>query len=724
MSDESSKPSQERVTEITADEAREQAQARERERVTEIGPDGPRGWGDKPTSSSRRSGCITAIVLIVVAVAAIVVARDLLHRQKQQEQAARAETEFAPVFEKMDEAIEDPGPGYDLDRTVQVLHGLDHSVKASLEKDEDLQDYLVRLSQEDYRGVAPEVVEARREMLDVLFQMYALQVEEEAQEELWDFSGEMLLMMLSVVDVDAAASPTGAMGGLSVDRAQAQAELELLRERHDKQLRQVEERTRLETELFEAMLDYADAYYKYVEEWDRLCVARDRAYLAAHEGNWGAAIEAADAAIEQAPHEKEAHLIKAMAMIEAGTEDAGAVEGLLHGYIQEHPDATAPAQLLLGVHHANQGNREEATLQLQQAAAYYPKQSDQLTDLLDPYRQRAFLRKTREGNFIVDQYQATMLGAGYFSPDLQQARIHFASDEFSAGRDKVMDHFSRRRAQEQWDLVLADIQLCEELFGEDFRAIYPEEAYLDLVVKPTMFGNKIKVAVENRSPNTLHNATLVHAIQFTDMHPDDYVTFTSPTQPAVIAHDRTDFGELEVEAEWFGETKNVDHIVTHRAILISNEAVAWVDTDEYKIAEAAEFREMRRKREAGMIPGVSATTVEEPNPLVEQVMSEVREQTMLSFESKMLGDKVRLELPREFSVLSPVFRLEVEDEVISPQTNLIDGDKIVLEFDGLPKADSGQPGEIRLQVNSVITDIDMTWGSNGDGTYTLLDISR
>jgi len=245
------------------------------------------------------------------------------------------------------------------------------------------------------------------------------------------------------------------------------------------------------------------------------------------------------------------------------------------------------------------------------------------------------------------------------------------------------------------------------------------------VVKPTMFGNKIKVAVENRSPNTLHNATLVHAVQFTDMHPDDYVTFTSPTQPAVIAHDRTDFGDLVVEAEWFGETKNVDHIVTHRAILISNEAVAWVDTDEYKIAEAAEFREMRRKREAGLIPGVEpVAAAQESNALVDQVMSEVREQTMLNFESKVLGDKVRLELPREFSVLKPVFRLEVEEEVITPEVNQIEGDKIVLEFDGIPKGNSEQPGEINLQVSSVFADIDMTWGSNGDGTYTLLDINQ
>ncbi len=672
-----------------------------------------------------KRGCLTAMVLLVVVVSALIAARDIARHRAEDAQAERAKTEFAPVFEKMEEAVESAGgegADYDLDQTVRVLHGMDHGIRAALEREQSLQDYLAAMAAADYRGVAPEVIEARTEMLDVLYQLYAVQVEEDAQRELWAYTGEMLLAMMSVVDVDAATSPLGPVGSLKVDRAQAQAELELLRERHEDELKLVEERARLETDLFDAMLAYADAYYRYVEEWDRLCVMRDRAYLAANEGNWEAAIEAADAAIAAAPHEKEAHLLKAMALIESGQGEGVAVEALLGDYINEHPESTAPAQLLLGVHHARNGNRTEATLQLQQAAAYYPRQSNQLADLLDPYKQRAFLRKTREGNFIVDQYQSTMLGAGYFSPDLQMARIHFAAGEHEEGRTKVMDHFARRRTQEQWEMVLSDIQFAEEMFGDDFRSLFPEDSYLDLEVKPTLFGNKIKVAVNNRSPQTLHNATLVHCIQFTDMHPDDYQTFASPTQPAVMAHDRTDFGELEVEFEWFGEVKNVDHVVTHRAVLISNEAVDWVDTDEYKIAEAAEFREMRRKRAAGVLQ--SAGDELPVSPLVDRVLDEAREHTELTFESKILGDKVTLELPREFSILKPVFRLQVDDETLDPATNLIDGDRIVLEFNGIPGSESDQPGEITLVVDSVLADLELTFGSEGGGAYRLLNVGR
>ena len=676
-------------------------------------------------ASPFKRGCLTAMVLLVVFASGLIAARDIARHRKEDAQAEKARTEFAPVFEKMEEAVDAAGAegaDYDLDQTVRVLHGMDHGIRAALEQDQSLQEYLAAMAGADYRGVAPEVIEARSAMLDVLYELYAVQVEEDAQRELWEYTGEMLLAMMSVVDVDAAASPLGPGGSLSVDRAQAQAELELLRDRHEDELKLVQERARLETDLFDAMISYADAYYRYVEEWDRLCVMRDRAYLAANDGNWDAAIEAADAAIAAAPHEREAHLLKAMALIESGASEGVVVENLLGDYINEHPEGTAPAQLLLGVHHARNGNREEATLQLQQAAAYYPRQSDQLADLLDPYRQRAFLRKTREGNFIVDQYQSTMLGAGYFSPDLQMARIHFAAGEHDQGRTKVMDHFARRRTQEQWEMVLSDIQFAEETFGDDFRSLFPEDSYLDLVVKPTLFGNKIKVSVDNRSPQTLHNATLVHCIQFTDMHPDDYQTFASPTQPAVMGHDRTDFGELEVEFEWFGQIKNVDHVVTHRAVLISNEAVDWVDTDEYKIAEAAEFREMRRKRATGVLAG---TPTEVPvSPLVDRVLDEVREHTELTFESKLLGDKVSLELPREFSILKPVFRLQVDGETLDPATNLIEEDRILLEFNGIPGTDSEQPGEITLVVDSVLADLELTFGSEGGGGYRLLSVGR
>ncbi len=684
---------------------------------------GPESSGDAPAEhppdhdgpavhgSRLQSSCMLMLVAIVLLIGVAIAVQHLDKKRKLEVQQQRAVEEFAPVFDKMEEARQEEQ--IDLDKTVEVLYGLDHGVERALANDQSLGQYLAVLAAQDYRGVAPEVLDARRELLDVLMELYGKQTEIEAQQELMDYTGEMLLAMLSVVKVEGAVAPAGPMGGLSVDREQAQEELAELRERHDKQLKLINDLSELETRLFDAMITYADVYYRYVEEWDRLCVKRDRAYLAAYAGEWDKAAEAADAAIAMAPNEKEAHLLKAMALIESGSGESVEALGLLHDYMDRHPDSTAPALLLLGVYHGKAGDETEARLHLEQAAAYYPRQSAQLDDMLDPYRERAFLRKTREGNFIVDQYEATMLGAGYFSPDLQMARMAFAAGDVDGGRTKVMDHFARRRSQTQWDLILSDIQYAEKLLGDDFRMIFPEESYLDLVVKPTLFSDKLKLFVDNRSPKTLHNATLINCIQFTDMHPEDYQTFAAVTQPAVLAYERTDFGELDVETEWFGVTKGVDDIVLHRAVLVSNEAVLWVDTDEYKIAEAEEFRRARRDRRSGLRGSV--TPDQRDNPLVERAVDALNTDASLTLDSKLLKDQIEVVLPREFSVLKPIFRLRNGGDLVEPSENMIVEDTIRLRFDEFGGLDAENPVEIELEVHSVLTDMVLIFEPFGAG---------
>ena len=54
----------------------------------------------------------------------------------------------------------------------------------------------------------------------------------------------------------------------------------------------------------------------------------------------------------------------------------------------------------------------------------------------------------------------------------------------------------------------------------------------------------IPVRVKNRSDRALHNATLVLLVRFTDMVRDDDQAFVPRTQPAIPAHETTDFGEL------------------------------------------------------------------------------------------------------------------------------------------------------------------------------------
>ncbi|HCP45483.1 MAG TPA: hypothetical protein DIU15_05550 [Deltaproteobacteria bacterium] len=675
------------------------------------------------TTSSRdlRSGLLWGCAaLLALGLGVLAVTWFTLHSREQralEAQEVKAQEEFAPALERIEEfKPTSTQQGYDIDRTVRVMHGLELAMETSSESS-SLQATLQQLASEDYREVAPEVLEARSQLLRVLQKLYAHQVRDEEQEAMWEVSAELLLGALSTVDVSG--DLTGG-ASFAIDRAQARNLLSQFEQRQSEKRALIEGGAALDNELVDALLDYAEVYYRYMEEWDRLCVLRDRAYLAAAHGDWPQAIEAADEAIVQAPNETEAHLIKALALIESGAAPEGGdrVAPLLQGYIDKHPDRSAPALLLLGVHQARQGEAEQALLTLEQAATYYPVQADQLSDMLNPYRARSFLRKTREGNRIVELYKSTMLGAGYFSPDLELARMAFDAGDFEGGRTRVMDHFARRRSQKQWDFILSDLEFCQLLLGDDYRRIFPEDAWLDLVVKPALVGSGLKLGVRNRSPHTLHNATLVLALRFTDMHPDDYETMTADrTEPAVPAHATTSFGELDIHVDLHGETKGVSDIVAHRAVLVTDEAVIWIDTDAFKIAEAEEFR-ARSFRKDG-----TAQTTDKPSTVLSRVLRDtlgnLARDTSVDIQKSLLKDDVGFELPRELAILRPTFRLRVGDAAVAPAENVIRDDHIHLRFDGPVDFDVPEPPAIVLEVGTRFGSIDLAFAPQDDGTWSV-----
>ncbi len=605
---------------------------------------------------------------------------------------ATAREEVDPVKAKMEEAA---AAAPDIDTTIRVVHEIDRALadKATM------REYLAAAAAQDYRGVAPDVLDARRRILDVLFRLYALQTRAEEQEELWAVSSEYLLKTMSLVEVGAA-TPTG----VDIDRAQAQKLLEDLRKEKAEHARVTDAIRKEEGALYEAVSDYAATLRPHVEAWEKLCLLRDRARLAARSGDWAAAEQAALAAIALSPGEREAHLLAAQAILEGGTpEDWQRAEALLDEVLTRHPDQSAPALLLKGVLARKRGEVRAATLDFEQSASMYPKQAAKLADMLDPYRQRAYLDQSRQGGWILEGYRSTMLGAGYFSPDLQLAKASFEAGQFEAGRQRVLEHFGRRRAQAQWDFLLSDIQFCLDLLGEDYRAIFPEDAWLDLVVKPELIGGGISLAVDNRSERTLRNATLVLAIQYTDMLPGQYVAKAAEkTLPAVLPRETTDFGSLDIDAEWLGKQKTRADVVQHRAVLLSDDAVVWVDTDEFKMAEAKEFRER---------PKASPTMASKMDTLV----SEAGRAATVAAATRLGDDGVVLELPRGLSILAPVFTLSYGGREIAATKNVIEGDKIKLDFRGLANFEAADAslGDLVLTVGSVFGERRLRWAPAG-----------
>jgi hypothetical protein len=276
-----------------------------------------------------------------------------------------------------------------------------------------------------------------------------------------------------------------------------------------------------------------------------------------------------------------------------------------------------------------------------------------------------------------------------------------------------MDHFSRRRSQGQWDLILYDVGFCEDLLGDDYRRIFPEDVYLNLVIEPTFFGDAYELKVENQSELTLHNATLVLCLQFTDMHPDDYEPFAAETVPELPAHAATGFGSLDVKLELFGAEKGRDDVYGRRAILVSNEAVVWVDTIEYKDERAAHAASARRETEGEASPGLELAS-DLVRGALKLLDSEV---TLAIVPSRLFDDAVVIRLPKRLAVARPTFRLHHGDAVLPPSGNEIRDGEIVLTFSGVSEFEEGA-GPLELHVETLVATLVLSWEQAGPDAYT------
>jgi tetratricopeptide (TPR) repeat protein len=638
--------------------------------------------------------------------------------QQQTAQAEKASEAFKPALDKLSGTAHAAPEPVDIDKTIRVIHEID----LALRNYDNFETYLQHVGQQDYRGVAPEVLDARRELLDQVRELYARQTQANEQQALWEYTKGMMLEVLSVVQAEGEWGMLGPTGSFSVDKQHAREILAEFRDQQTARARQIREIGQARDQLFEAMIRYSDVYYEHVEQWDRLCVLRDRAYLALADRDWETVEHNARAAMEMAPAEREAHLLAALAILHQGNpERFNEAADILARYVDNHPSRSAPALLLLGVLARERGELETARLNFQQASAYYPKQASHLTDMLDPYRMRAWLRKSRDGTLILESYKDTMLGAGMFSPELQLASVAFDRGDFEAGKRRVLDHFARRRAQQQWDFVLSDLAFAQDLLGLDTHRIFPEGAWLDLEISRPLLTSGLNVSVRNRTSETLRNATLVLLVQFTDMHPGDYMTFAAKTQSSVRANGVTSFGTIDVKGEVWGQPRGIDDVVRHRAILITDEAVLWVDTDDFRMAELE--RAERDRRQAR--PSSPDSWFKELTAKLDDVSGTLPHETIVDIVPTTFGrDGISFKLPRELAILRPAFRLSYGGRVLQASENRIEGDHIVLKFNAVDDFSQPDTGAMELGIRTVFGEVVLSYGRDGEMGYRFMDIRR
>ena len=88
------------------------------------------------------------------------------------EQKAKAEKIFKPVLQAFDESIIEIRANdsiYDIDKTIRIIHEIDQAKIYS----GNLEDYLLKISKQHYRNVAPEVLDARKKLLQTTMEIFA-----------------------------------------------------------------------------------------------------------------------------------------------------------------------------------------------------------------------------------------------------------------------------------------------------------------------------------------------------------------------------------------------------------------------------------------------------------------------------------------------------------------------------------------------------------------------
>jgi len=516
-------------------------------------------------------GCVVVLVCSIVVLLAVLLTMILL------KDGGGGKPEFIKDAEEKLDEMEKPGDKavrdkYDIEQTVMALYSIEKALKES-SSFEDMTEFIVS-SQSEH--VAHDVRLLRAKFFNAYKNLVEARDRIAEMESLYKTTSGAMLDLLSIT------------GGslvpvLDADREQAkriwQKRIEEANLKRDMK-RRLDENS---SEILAVLFEYSAVSAKYYSEWDRLCAARDRAYLAFYERDWAEMSKSARSAREVFRHDEESSILLCVSLLEGGAELGQAeAASTMEEMLESSNGQSAPAYLLRGVKRFKDGDIEGAVLDFDQAAAYYPRQGEKIENRLDLYRKRAFLNRSKEGRVIIGCYRGIMSGAGYFSPDFQKARLLLAKGEREKAKQKIFEHFFRRRLQGQWDKVLNDFLFCRDFLGTDMREILVSERY-NIAIEQSWMSGSPAVTLKNNDEKTLHNATLLVCVRFTDMMKGDYISFPVGNSAAAIPGlQSASFGKIDIKEESvrsLGMEKKWKDAVEYGAVLISDELITWAEPE-------------------------------------------------------------------------------------------------------------------------------------------------
>ena len=658
--------------------------------------------------------------------------------------------EFQPAFEALESDSPVDNPEYDIEETVRAMNALEVAQCQS----EDFISYLEYVARQDFSRVAPEVLEQKKKLFPILQRLYELQKEHKELNDVWMLMRSATSGASSFVEE---VNPIGVIGSMitgdpltgtvsvagGVDKAQEVAFDEYEKQKDlKKSLEREMEALRLK--YVEYLEGYAPIYHKYMQEWDALCLVKDKAYLDLYGGNPIDAYNRTEEILKTYPGNREALLLKSLALIEIASNFSPAAdssmsalspsfpadlnneskpklsiseffveaETTLDNYIQLYPARSAPALVLKGLLYRSLGDNAKAINFFDQASVEYPRQAAALTDLLDSYKSRAYLNKSAEGKYLLRLYRSTMEGFGIFSPNLLKAKYFAQQGDVENCKEEIFNHFFRRGNQGVYDCLLSDMQYCEENMYSSFKQILLEQSFLDVAVEPVTnwhLGDKddeIKVVINNRSDIDLENVRIFLCLHYTDMYKDEYDVQKLPSVNIIKHNDKTEIGVVKLNYE----NKKYNDITRIRAIAMTDDKICWIDNVDYKYMKASEMA-VKENKSNSHLATLKQQLLEDFDINNDKLLSIIEDgikiyasvsdgnlwHDMKNDVKNLVAGKdknLRIELPRILSIIDPVFsinEINSADKSIRPTENYLSGSNICLEFDFQPNEEDSLP---------------------------------
>ena len=613
---------------------------------------------------------------------------------------------------------------------------------------EDFMSFLEYMAKQDYSRVPKDVLKAKERLLPILQKMYELQKEYDELDNLWMLARSATS---GATEFAEKSNPIGVMSAIftgnpfdavNINKNLAEAKTVAFEQyEKDKKLKdslkkQIEQ---LHMSYVDYLSEYAPVYFKYMKEWDRLCLDRDKAYLDIYSGRTVDAYNAIEKVLANYPTNREALLLKSLTLIQlAGnkpnnakkpddvnlpipmniTKDVDSVglkqtdakliqaDAILDNYMDLYPQRSAPALVLKGLIKLKEGNEAKAMSYFDQASVEYPRQAAALTDLLDSYKNRSYLNKSSEGKYLLKLYRSTMEGYGMFSPNLLKAKYYSQQGDLEKAKEEIFNHFYRRGNQGVYDCLLSDMQYCEENMYSIFKQLLMEQSFIDVSVEPTKNWllskneDEVRVIINNRSDVDLENVRIFLCLHYTDMYKDEYDVVKCPSINIIKHHDKTEIGVVKLNYN----DKTYNDITRIRAIAMTDDKICWIDDVEYKYIHAYEASKAKSNNKKKI--GVNSRREEflkdfniDSNTITEAIAKGITVYSAIKSDDKSFwdnvtniwagsDDKLKIELPRMLSLIDPVFslnQLKDKENAILPVENYLTGNNIRLKFDYKPK---------------------------------------